>query len=270
MRVRLFIDFWNFSLNWQARAPGRCDWMLVPRVLCDAAERVLQAGRLGDLRLEETRVYASYEPRREARLREWLHGFLDRQPGVRVFMVERHWRQRPVHCRFCDTGQETCRQCGKPLGRAAEKTVDARLVTDLMSLAWEGAFDVALLVSSDADFVPAIERLQERSFKVVNATWRGQGHELAAVSWASFELDSLIAIRTARPEKITASKTSNSTTRAYPNAPSTPTTSENPPRLITLAEVRTKSWKPEYPEGTMPTQETRRVRAENSTARPMA
>ncbi len=34
----------------------------------------------------------SYDPTREANLRKFLHGFLDRQPGIRVFSAERRWR----------------------------------------------------------------------------------------------------------------------------------------------------------------------------------
>ena len=67
--------------------------------------------------------------------------------------------------------------------------VDSRIVTDMLSLAWDGSYDVALLITSDADMVPAVESLQRHNFKVINATWKGHGHELAKVSWASFELD---------------------------------------------------------------------------------
>jgi uncharacterized LabA/DUF88 family protein len=34
-----------------------------------------------------------------------------------------------------------------------EKGVDTRIVTDMMSLAWNGAYDVAVLVSADRDFI---------------------------------------------------------------------------------------------------------------------
>ncbi len=194
-RLRLFIDFWNFQLAWdraeRLRNGGNCDWTKVPLVLRKAASDALMKAGLGDLDLIETRVYASYEPGRENSLRGWLHNFLDRQPGVRVFAAERHWRKRPIHCRTCGVETATC-SCGEPFGRAAEKTVDARIVTDLINLAWEKSYDVALLVTSDADFIPAVDSLQAKNFRVVNATWRGNGHELAAKSWASFEIDPLI------------------------------------------------------------------------------
>ena len=194
-RVRLFIDFWNFTLEWRDRAAAgtQCDWTKVPLELCAAAGAELAKAKLGDLDLVETRVYASYEPGTEPgrKLRHWLHNFLDRQPGVRVFTTERHWRERAVHCRACDAHTERC-SCGALFGRAVEKTVDARIVTDMMGLAWDASFDVALLVSSDADFVPAVEMLQTKNHRVVNATWRGNGHELRTKSWASFDIDPLV------------------------------------------------------------------------------
>lgn len=162
-------------------------------MLCGEATRAINSAGLGALTLEETRVYAGYEAGRENNLKNWLHNFLDRQPGVRVFTSERHWRKHPVHCRSCDTEHEKCPKCGAHLGRAAEKTVDARIVTDLVGLAWEGAYDVAILVSSDKDFIPAVEHVQAKNFKVINAAWRNRGNELAKVCWASFEIDALIA-----------------------------------------------------------------------------
>lgn len=70
--------------------------------------------------------------------------------------------------------------------------VDSRIVTDMLSLAWDGSFDVAMLLTSDADMVPAVQSLQRHNFKVINATWKGHGHELAKQSWASFELDKVL------------------------------------------------------------------------------
>jgi len=75
---------------------------------------------------------------------------------------------------------------------APEKGVDAAIVTDLFSLAWEKAYDVAILLSSDADFIPAVTRLQEKGIKVINATWLQHGHDLAKQCWASFNLDDLV------------------------------------------------------------------------------
>ena len=112
-------------------------------------------------------------PGREVKLKNWLHNFLDKQPGIRVFAVERHWKKHAIHCRFCGANFAICPDCAADLGRSAEKTVDSRIVTDMLSLTLEGGYDIALLLSSDRDFLPAVERLQSKNFKVVNATWRG-------------------------------------------------------------------------------------------------
>jgi uncharacterized LabA/DUF88 family protein len=193
LRARIFIDYWNFQLAWKERA-GRagCDWRLLPGTLTSEGSAIVTQASLGALSLEETRVYAGYEAGRENQLKGWLHNFLDRQPGIRVFTSERHWRKQGVHCRTCDTEHHNCPSCQAPLGRAAEKTIDARIVTDIVGLAWEGAYDVAIPVSSDKDFIPAVEHVQAKNFKVVNACWSRRGNELAKVCWASFEIDRLI------------------------------------------------------------------------------
>lgn len=196
MKLRVFVDYWNFQLNWNNRANGgKCDWTKLSSTLVQRAQTTLNSlTSPPTLQLEESRVYASYEPGREEKLRTWLGNFLDRQPGVRVFQCERHWRKKGVHCRNCNTETSQCPQCSADLGRAAEKTIDALIVTDLLALAWEGAFEVALLLSGDRDFIPAVDKLQTKNFKVINATWRGHGHELAKVCWASFEIDPLIPL----------------------------------------------------------------------------
>ena len=75
---------------------------------------------------------------------------------------------------------------------SAEKGVESALITDLYELAWSDALDVAVVVSSDSDFVFPVAGLQGRGIKVVNAAWRGAGQELARASWATLDLDELI------------------------------------------------------------------------------
>jgi uncharacterized LabA/DUF88 family protein len=188
LNVRLFIDFWNFQLNWNERCKdSKVNWKTVPGILFGEAQTILSNNGLDIAQLHETRVYASYERGRENKLKNWLDSFLNKQPGFSVIVKERHWRQKEIHCRMCNTNHEDCPKCKAKLGRASEKMVDSRIVTDLLSLAWDRSYDVALLLTSDADMVPAVESLQRHNFKVVNVTWKGHGHELAKVSWASFD-----------------------------------------------------------------------------------
>jgi len=194
-RTRVFIDFWNFSLQWRDRAQGaKIDWRQVPSVLLQEGEKQLATAGVNDgLHLEETLVYASYgSDEAGKKLKNWLDSFLDKQPSFRVKTRERKAKPRPVHCKACGKNHSACPHCNELLTWSPEKGVDSAIVTDMLALAAEEAYDVAVLVSSDADFVPAVEWLQGRGLKVLNATWTNHGFELAKVSWASMTLDSVI------------------------------------------------------------------------------
>ncbi|MGH3136536.1 MAG: hypothetical protein ACRDPV_08600 [Gaiellaceae bacterium] len=60
-KTRVFIDFWNFQLNWNDRAgEDKIDWPAVPRVLVEEAKDKIEAAGIEEtLALEETLVYAS-------------------------------------------------------------------------------------------------------------------------------------------------------------------------------------------------------------------
>lgn len=196
LRTRVFIDFWNFQLNWNERAgEARIDWPVVPRVLIgEAKQRFEKAGIEDSVTLDETLVYASYNPRRDGKLKGWLDSFLDKQPGFRVKTRERREKPRAVHCPSCGHDNKECSECGSGFRWAPEKGVDTAIVTDLLSLASERTFDVAILLSSDADHIPAVEWVQERGLKVINVTWARHGFDLAKTCWASVELDSVMAL----------------------------------------------------------------------------
>src|SRR2546425_13159865 len=64
-----------------------------------------------------------------------------------------------------------CRGCGKEYEYTTEKRVDTRLVADLIHYAANGAYDAAVLVSGDDDFVPAVEAVNALGKQVWVATW---------------------------------------------------------------------------------------------------
>lgn len=193
IRVRIFIDFWNFQLNWNDRmgVGKNCDWRALPIALLEQTNDILKsAGGVLEMGvLEETLLYASVNPERDAKLRSWLENTIDRFPSFRVKVSERRLQRKTVHCRHCGVEIDACADCGQAYTVMVEKGVDTAIVTDLLSLAWQDAFDVAVIVSSDADFVPAAQNLQERGLKVINASWSGHGHHLAKACWGSFNLD---------------------------------------------------------------------------------
>ncbi len=148
---------------------------MLPRAVTVAASQLLTSVGLSDpLELEETLLYASVDPVAEAKLRTWLDVFVNRLPSWRVTVRERRPQPRTLHCRNCGHDSDKCPSCGQRYVSKPEK-------------------GIAVLLSSDADFVPAVERIQEKGLKVINAGWQGKGHELRAACWASFDLDGLIA-----------------------------------------------------------------------------
>ena len=69
-----------------------------------------------------------------------------------------------------------------------EKGIDTAIVTDLLTLAWEGGWQVAVLVSADRDFIPAVEMLANKGYRVINAHFPPKGMDLARACWASIDL----------------------------------------------------------------------------------
>lgn len=64
-----------------------------------------------------------------------------------------------------------CSVCGADYEYTTEKRVDTRLVAELIQYAANGAFDAAVLVSGDDDFVPAVEAVNALGKRVWVATW---------------------------------------------------------------------------------------------------
>jgi uncharacterized LabA/DUF88 family protein len=192
-KVRVFIDYWNLQLEWNHQtSKALLAWDRLPTLLTQEAMRV--AG-ITDYRYEGTWVYASVNSPSDdgGRLRTWLDTYLDRQPGINVKVRERHARTHAIHCRECKNLIEHCPHCGITIKKSAEKGVDSAIVTDLFAQAWENAYTIAILVSSDGDYVPAVEKLQEKGLKVINATWKRIGHQLAKTCWAAIEFNGLVA-----------------------------------------------------------------------------
>src|SRR5262245_6751959 len=64
---------------------------------------------------------------------------------------------------------------------APEKTLDTRIATDLIGDATFDAYDLAILVSEDSDFIPAVEFVQEmRGKQVVHVGFGGHSNDLRA------------------------------------------------------------------------------------------
>jgi hypothetical protein len=67
-----------------------------------------------------------------------------------------------------------CPNCGGEYDYTTEKRVDTRLVADLIHYAANGAYDAAVLISGDDDFVPAVEAVNALGKQVWVATWSAE------------------------------------------------------------------------------------------------
>ena len=75
------------------------------------------------------------------------------------------------------------------MARTIEKGIDTAIVTDMISLAWEKVWEVAILVTSDRDYIPAVEFLTNKGLRIINAHFAPLGADLARACWASFHIN---------------------------------------------------------------------------------
>ena len=192
LRVRIFVDFWNFSLSLRREDDAfRVDWKPVASVL--VAET---AQRLGGVPVvyEAMHVYGSYDPGKptDAKFRNWFSTWLDRLPGVHTVLLERQKKKGHMTCPHCHGEVAECPSCKGDLRGTQEKGVDTRIATDMISLAWSNGYDVAIIVSSDRDFVPVADFLQSKGLKVIHGAFPPLGSQLSQKCWGNFSVASLM------------------------------------------------------------------------------
>lgn len=187
-RVRVFVDYWNFQLSLNERHGGRfqIDWKGLGAWL--AAKACAVAG-VTNHSFDGVIIYTSYNPgtTEGAKFKNWVTTWLDRQPGVNVQCRER--KPRGVfRCPACHDAIEDCPHCNQKIKGTIEKGVDTLIATDMIRLAWEGAYDLAVLATLDSDLVPAVEFLNARGHKVIQAGFPPKGVDLATACWGSFDV----------------------------------------------------------------------------------
>jgi uncharacterized LabA/DUF88 family protein len=191
MRTRIFVDFWNLQLAIIEREGRefRIDWRKLSPCLIAEAEASLNS----TLRFDGTNVYISYDPRKDTgrKLRNWSLNTLDRFPGIKVILKARQAKSAPS-CPNCHASVDTCPHCGGRMIGTVEKGIDTAITTDMIRLAWEDAWDVAILVSSDHDFIPVVEFLSSKGKRVINVHLPPKGIHLARTCWASVDLEPIL------------------------------------------------------------------------------
>ena len=187
-RVRVFVDFWNYSLSMRDVAEEfRTDWSKLGPVLSRAAADVT-AAPTGEY--QGLNFYGSHDPTSESdkKLHRWATTVVDTFPGVGVSMVPRQKKRSPPKCPGCHEQVAACPACGGDMRGTEEKGVDVRMATDMISLAWADNYDIAVLVSSDKDFVPVAEFLQTKGIKVIHGAFPPKGAQLTRKCWGSINI----------------------------------------------------------------------------------
>ncbi|MFZ0769802.1 MAG: NYN domain-containing protein [Candidatus Sulfotelmatobacter sp.] len=196
-RVRIFVDYWNLQLTMNHKeeaATGqqgvrfKVDWRGLPVWL---ARKAAEKTGIGAYSFEGAIIFASYDPNTQdgRGFNNWATNWLNRQPGIQVQYHARQARSCPK-CNVCHREIALCphADCGSKIAGTIEKGVDTAIVTDMIRLAWEGAYDIAVLASSDADLIPAVKFLDQKGLKVIQAGFPPSGVNLATTCWASFDI----------------------------------------------------------------------------------
>ncbi|MCK4410684.1 NYN domain-containing protein [Candidatus Bipolaricaulota bacterium] len=194
-RIRVFLDFWNFqlALNEHTNSLLQLDWIKLPVWIANRPDEVLREAGGPEGRYMGGCVYASYDPWRpdDKKLVNWLNSIVARAPGIVLMIKERKLKSAPK-CPICHKEIELCPHCGAEIRRTGEKGIDTGLVTDLIMGAWEDIYDTAVLVSSDADFIPAVRFIQTKGKRVINACFPPSSAELQRECWSSVNLIALL------------------------------------------------------------------------------
>lgn len=189
----MFVDYWNFTLACKSLKTGfRFDWSNIGPLFAEEAAKMVSTSIPHTY--EAMHVYGSYSPHQgvDMKFKHWLTNFLDKQHGVVVQAVERKLKKSHPKCPACHEAASICSSCGADMRGTEEKGVDTRIVTDMMSLAWSGGYDVGVLVSADRDFVPVAEELQKRGLKIIHAQINGSGQDLAQHCWGALDVGAIM------------------------------------------------------------------------------
>lgn len=193
LRVRVFVDFWNFSLELKNQdSTFMTDWSKIGPLFASESARLIDPSVLSTF--EGMHVYGSFDPAKpqDAKLRNWFSNKLDKMPGVHVALLERQKKRSYPKCPTCQNEAANCSACGGDMRGTEEKGVDTRMVADMISLAWANAYDAAVLVSADRDFVPVADFLQTKGIKVVHGAFPPKGNHLSQRCWGSINVTKLM------------------------------------------------------------------------------
>jgi len=216
--VKIYVDHSNFITTWNNAVHGRerplahdVDWQTLPAVLLEETGDWLAKVRKAPQALlyRGMHVYGTLFEDDYFKLLETMLRFEQTAPSrlslpirLRKETIER-WREEneahkleltrqirnvtgcvmvPIYRRTPREDQlSSCQYTSGGIPIAPEKMLDTHIATDLVGDATFDAFDIALIMSEDSDFIPAVEFVQEmRSKQVVHVGFGGHSNGLRA------------------------------------------------------------------------------------------
>ena len=215
-QVKIYIDHSNFIRTWTQNAHNRdrplehdIDWATLPQVLVEEVSEWLAKGRKGPQPIvyRGTNVYGTLFEEDYFKLLETMLRFEQAAPDrlplpirLRKETIERWREENEAHrVELTRTIQSQVGYIMVPIFRrtpredqlnsanftsggipiAPEKMLDTHIATDVIGDATFDVYDIALLVSEDSDFVPAVEFVQEmRGKHVVHVGFGGHQNDL--------------------------------------------------------------------------------------------
>ena len=195
-RVTLYVDGFNLYMSMRDAGLTHRLWLS----LASLARGMLRPNQ----KLQAVHYFTALVNRRARR--NLQEDFLSANSASSEFNVYKgEFDYRTIRCSSCGT-KLGCRSCGSDSARPVEKQSDVNLGTQLGLDAATDEFDVAIIISSDSDFIGAIELVRARcpGKQIIVALPPGRyqiGKPLGEAATGYFEIwpDSLAAAQLPKP-----------------------------------------------------------------------
>ncbi len=190
MKVSIFLDFWNFTLSLKHfNGNFRPDWFMLPNILKQEAEKLVGTS----LDLQDFNIFGSYSRNpQDAKLKNWATTFLPKIPGANVTFLERQKQLTGPACPTCHFIISQCPKCSSSMLGSEEKCIDTLIATTMLQDAWMKKYDIAIIISADKDFIPAIDFLRTTGIRTIHGQFGHQGMELTKHCWGRFNLQTVM------------------------------------------------------------------------------
>jgi hypothetical protein len=198
-KVRIFIDFWNFSRNWQhltgSLPEDNLDWAALPIAILEHLDAIPHMRNIRK-ELRSVKVFASVKPieyfqkdgiskneiEDERRLQKWLQDDLDQLTSYTVDITANS--NRSIRCDVCESETDLF----------FEQGVDTKIAIDLVSLASRDLYDIAVLVTDDHDLVPSTQCVQDALDKqIVHLGFKDQKTDVRLEAWGHLFIDDMLS-----------------------------------------------------------------------------